>query len=68
MSRIDPSCSCLSTLFPYVKLPTHRARLLGKEISYILCPLTPPIPIERDRAHAGQKNRTVPFSFISGVR
>jgi hypothetical protein len=25
-----------------VKLPAHRARLPGKEISFILCPLTPP--------------------------
>jgi hypothetical protein len=27
-----------------MKLPVHRRGLPGKEISFILCPLTPPIP------------------------
>ena len=37
-----------------VKLPVHRAGLPEKEISFILCPLTPPIPLWRDGALAGQ--------------
>jgi len=37
-----------------MKLPAHRAGLPGKEVSFILCPLTPPIPLWRDGARSGQ--------------
>ena len=36
-----------------VKLPAHSAGLPGKEISFVLCPLTPPIPPKRDGARSG---------------
>jgi hypothetical protein len=39
-----------------VKLPARRAGLPGKEISFILCPLTPPIPLWRDGARSGQSS------------
>ena len=39
-----------------VKLPAHMAGLPGKEMSFILCPLTPPIPLWRDGARSGQHN------------
>jgi hypothetical protein len=46
-----------------VKLPAHPVRTgqarrsyPGKEISFILCPLTPPIPLWRDGARSGQHN------------
>ena len=47
----------------YVMLPAHRAGFPGtsvassmraKEVSFILCPLTPPIPLWRDGARSGQ--------------
>jgi len=47
-----------------VKLPAHRAELPGhavtsrmraKEVSFILCPLTPLIPLRRDGARSGQR-------------
>jgi hypothetical protein len=39
-----------------VKLPARRAGLPGKEVYFILCPLTPPIRLWRDRARSGQKD------------
>ena len=38
----------------HVKFPAHRAGLPGKEVSFILCPSTPPIPLWRDGARSGQ--------------
>jgi hypothetical protein len=49
-----------------VKLPAHRAGLPGKEVSFILCPLTPPIPLWRDGARSGQNDfqyQTIRLSF-----
>ena len=37
-----------------MKLPAHRVGLPGKEVSFILCSLTPPIPLWRDGARSGQ--------------
>jgi RNA polymerase sigma-70 factor, ECF subfamily len=37
-----------------LKPRAHRAGLPGKEISFILCPLTPPIPLWRDGVRSGQ--------------
>jgi len=45
-----------------VKLPAHMAGLPGEEVSFILCPLTPPIPLWRDGARSGQK--TSSFSSL----
>jgi hypothetical protein len=38
--------------------PRASAGLPGKEISFILCPLTPPIPPKRDGALAGHVTGT----------
>jgi hypothetical protein len=44
------------------KLPGHKPGLPGNEISFLLCPLTPPIPLERDGALAGQGKHAYCFS------
>jgi hypothetical protein len=41
---------------PNVELPAQRAGLPEKEVSFILCPLTPPIPLWRDGARLGQSS------------
>jgi hypothetical protein len=38
-----------------VKLPAEKAGLPGKEVSLILCPLTPPILLWRDGARSGRR-------------
>jgi hypothetical protein len=37
-------------VFLTVKLHAHSAGLPGDEISFILCPLTPPIPLQAGRS------------------
>jgi hypothetical protein len=46
---------------PEVKLPAHSAGLPGKEISFILYPLTPPIPLGRDGPLASHHFRNIPM-------
>jgi len=48
---------------PNLKLPGHRPGLPGKEIPFQLCPLTPPIPLWRDGALAGQISKSN-LSFV----
>jgi hypothetical protein len=36
-----------------MKLPAYRQGLPGEEVSFILCPLTPPIPLWQDGARSG---------------
>jgi len=45
-----------------VKLLAHRAGLPGKEISFILCPLTPPVPLWREGVRPGQKSKISPVN------
>jgi hypothetical protein len=47
---------------PSRKDGTRTAGLPGKVISFILCPLTPPIPLGRDGARSGQSTCTMPGS------
>jgi hypothetical protein len=61
VQQIDPKTEKIPRC--NVKLPGHRPGLPGhivasrkgaNEISFLLCPLTPSIPLERDGALAGQ--------------
>ena len=61
---------CLNCWWAGLKLPAHRAGLPGKAFSFILCPLTPPIPLWRNGARSDQvsfqqKNPEVGISSVA---
>jgi hypothetical protein len=50
-----------------LNLAAHRAGLPGEEVSFILCPLTPPIPLWRDEARSGQEESLLSLGGLSAI-